>query len=140
MSQYKRYLLQAAVAFMVASGGAAWADDTVGVEPQQVGNISFITGGIGDEERDALKAVKDNYDLSITSSSATDAGAYVADMQVVISDREGHELLNTHAGPLFYAELPSGNYVIEGQSRGQSHKQNVTIAHGKTANVHFTWK
>ena len=130
-SSYLRSLCTAVA--ISASGQQAYA-----MQPQQVGNIIYMTGGIGEEERQAMQSVKNDYNLSLVS--ADKSGAYVGDTQVVISDREGKELLNTESGPLFYAELPPGRYVVEGTSQGQTRQQNVTIAEGKPAHVQFSWK
>lgn len=107
-------------------------------QPQQEGSITYITGGIGDEERDALNAVKNNYNLSIMSASVS--GSFTGDTHIAIRDRQGMELLNTDAGPLFYAKLPAGRYTVEGSSEGQNRSQAITIASGQPAHIHFSWK
>jgi hypothetical protein len=143
MNRYSQYFTQAFLTAAMSAAGISLAYSyTPGYislpQPQQEGAITYVTGGIGDEERDALKAQKKDYNLSIVS--ADKSGAYVGDTRVVISNRQGEKLLDTQAGPLFYANLPPGNYVVEGDSEGQIRKQNITVAEGKPASVHFTWK
>lgn len=104
---------------------------------QQQGNISYVSGGVGQEESSALESVKHNYNLRITSADKT--GHFFGDTHVVVSDMQQHALLDTTGGPLFYASMPNGRYVVEGFSGGQSSKQTVTIASGKPASVHFSW-
>lgn len=112
--------------------------DYVMPQPTQNGNITYITGGIGDEERNALQAVKNHYNLSIMSAGVS--GAFAGDTHIIIRDRAGNEVINTDAGPLFYANLPAGQYVVESSSEGQTHSNKVTVGSGKTANLHLTWR
>jgi len=112
--------------------------DYTAAEPQKEGSITYITGGIGDEEREVLKSVKNDYNLSIMSAGTS--GAFVGDTHIVIHDRTGQEVLNTDAGPLFYAKLPAGRYIVEGTSEGQTRKQAINVASHQPAHVHFSWK
>lgn len=135
MIKNMRYLSLAAM--VLASAITASAAHAYSLQPQQTGNVTYLTGGIGDEERDAMKSVKNSYNFSLMSASK--AGEFVGDTQVVISDRQGNRLINTQAGPLFYAQLPPGHYTVEAMSEGQVRKQNITIAQGRPSNVHFSW-
>ncbi len=105
---------------------------------QQAGAITYITGGIGDEERDALEAVKSDYTLSIISAGAAQ-GAFSGDTHISIS-RKNEELLSVDAGPIFYAMLPPGRYRVTATSRDQIRSQTITIIAGKQASLHFSWK
>jgi len=112
-------------------------DSYTAMQPMQNGEIRYITGGIGDEERAALKQMADQYDVHIMSASAS--GAFVGDTQIRITSAKGNELLSAAAGPLFYADLPSGRYTIEASSNGQSKRQTLMVAHGKPAHLNFIW-
>jgi hypothetical protein len=107
-------------------------------QAMQAGNVTYITGGIGDEERNALQAVKNHYNLSVMSAGAS--GAFAGDTHIVIRDRAGNELVDTDAGPLFYANLPPGSYTVEATSEGQVRNNKVTIGSGKPAHLHLTWR
>lgn len=107
-------------------------------EVQQQGDISYVTGGIGDEERSALEGMQQGYNLRITSTD--DTGHFSGDdTRIVVSDLKQHGLLDVTGGPFFYAILPEGRYSVEGFSDGQSKKQAITIASGKPVDVHFSW-
>ena len=105
---------------------------------QQRGEIHFITGGIGEEETQAMEAVKGDYNLRITSADQT--GHFSGNPHIVIRDMQQNELLSADGGPLFYADLPAGRYLVEGSNLGQSKTQRVTIAGGKIVRVRFTWQ
>ncbi|MDP9128469.1 MAG: carboxypeptidase regulatory-like domain-containing protein, partial [Pseudomonadota bacterium] len=96
-----------------------------------------ITGGIGDEQRSMLEAAQKEYNLHVLSAERD--GSFVAETRVVIRDRKGNALVDTSAGPLFYAKLPSGSYSVEASNEGQSKKQNVTIDSRKASSINFNW-
>ncbi len=135
MTIHTRCISMAAV---MALAVAIPLSDTYALYSSQQGNIAYITGGIGDEERDAMQAVKNQYNLSVMS--AQNSGAFVGYTEVRITDQQGRELVDTEAGPLFYAQLPPGRYIVEGSSRGQTRKQTISVTQGKPAHVHFSWK
>ena len=113
------------------------ADSYTSLQPMQSGEIRYVTGGIGDEERNAMQAMENEYDLHIMS--ATRNGSFAGDTQIKISSSKGTELLTTVAGPLFYADLPNGKYIVEALHDGATRRQNVTITHGKASKVHLSW-
>jgi hypothetical protein len=120
----------ASIMFTVAS----FAADT----PQPIikGDITYISGGIGDEDREALETTKKNYNLIITSAKSS--GSFIGETQLIIYNKLGDELLNTSAGPLFYAHLPNGQYIIEATMGDNSKKKNITIKNN-TVKINFLW-
>lgn len=131
-----QYWLQsvAVLAFLLGTSQAG----AYPLQPKQIGNITYLQGGIGDEERNAMATVKSDYNLSIMSAAVD--GSFVGDTRVIISDRQGNALLDVNSGPLFYAKLPPGKYTVQGMSEGQVHKQNVTVAESQPVHLHFSWK
>lgn len=135
-------LYLSALAALALTTSVAFAQDVMLAEgvpqPQQVGDITYITGGIGEEERSAIEAARSGYNLYIMS--ATRSGHFEGDTHLIIRNTQGKELLKIAAGPLFYAKLPEGRYVVEGSSDDETRSQTITIRTGKTAHVHFGWK
>ena len=107
------------------------------IEPQQQNNISFMTGGIGDEERDALNEAKGRYNLHVMSSSRD--GAFTGDTKLSIQDRKGNTLVTADAGPLFYAQLPAGKYTLTAENNGNQQTKPLTIGKNGSSNVHLLW-
>lgn len=133
----KRSSLSAFAAMVLALYSLpALADDMP--EIMHEGAITYVTGGIGNEEREALESSQRNYNLRITSAEVT--GAFSGDTRIIIRDHSGKELLSTDAGPIFYAKLPDGRYVVEGSNEGQNKKQNITITGSKPVFIKFGWK
>lgn len=133
--KYPVYVLAVAVTAALAVSPAR-ADGNL-PQVQQQGNISYLSGGIGKEESDAMEATRHNYNLRIMSADQT--GHYSGNTHVMVSNLQHRTLLDITGGPLFYANLPNGRYIVKGSDDGQSRSQAVTIAAGKPVNVHFSW-
>lgn len=73
---------------------------------QEYGDVTFVTGGIGDEEREAMQEMRRDYNLHIMRSEKD--GAFTGETNIIIYDRNGNEILAIEAGPLFYINLPVG--------------------------------
>ena len=108
------------------------------LRPIDLGNIVYITGGIGDEERAALQSVKNSYNLHVLSASKD--GAYTGDTRINIHTQDGKALVDTPVGPLFYAKLPRGTYIIKASSEDQVKEQRVTIGLNKSSSINFIWQ
>lgn len=113
-----------------------WADDEP-LEVHQQGNISYVSGGIGEEESEALQSIQHNYNLRVMN--ADKFGHFSGDIHIEISDLRHNVLLETVGGPLFYVNLPKGRYIVKGFSKAQSKKQKVTIVGKNPVHVHFVW-
>jgi hypothetical protein len=107
------------------------------LQPVQAGNVRYMTGGIGEEEREAMSAVKNDYNLHIVNSAVN--GQYTGDTEIVILDNQGQKLASATAGPLFYVALPAGTYTVEATVGGETKKQKVTVGTGKFSSLYFRW-
>ncbi len=103
-----------------------------------LGDISYITGGIGVEETKAMESERSDYNLQIMNSDST--GHFDGTRNILISDENGNELLDVNGGPLFYASLPKGRYLVQGSSKDQVKKQKINVSGNKPAIIHFVWK
>ncbi len=100
------------------------------------GDIFYVTGGIGEESRIELEAVKSDYNLLITN--AYSSGSYIGEADIAIFNESGENIVNTKAGPLFYVNLPKGKYIIEVVLENDTKKINVIIANVQK-NIRFIW-
>lgn len=117
------------------AAGSGNIDDAM--QPVQVGNVTYITGGVGDEERAELQQVKGDYNLHIMSASHD--GAFVGDTHLTVRSKSGEVIFEADAGPLFFAKLPSGVYTIEATHNGSTKKQTVSLKGSKAAHIHLGW-
>ena len=106
---------------------------------QSKGDISYVSGGVGASEQEALKKVRSDYNLWLTFA-VTGTGAFLADVPVTISDKSGQALLEAvSAGPYLYARVPAGTYRVSADNEGQVQTRTVTVpASGGVPEV-FEW-
>ncbi|RXZ36107.1 carboxypeptidase regulatory-like domain-containing protein [Oxalobacteraceae bacterium CAVE-383] len=119
--------------------------------PTTVGNASFISGGIGIDESEAMKAAAAKYSLELVFSARSDrnapgasagaSAAYTADVKVRITDRSGKTVIDTVSqGPYLLANLPDGAYQVEASADGAPAKtQKTTIKKGTHQRLVFSW-
>ena len=104
--------------------------------PETQNGIQFLSGGIGVEERDAMRAEGKDYNLKLSFSLKD--GAYLADVKVAIDSGKKPLVRADSDGPLFYAELPPGKYRITVSYQGKTQTRTVSIGKNATS-VFFHW-
>jgi hypothetical protein len=114
----------------------SWSPDPPPILQQ--GAITYTTGGISLEERDAFKATAYKYNLLV--SNADKVGKLTAETTIVITGKGNQELLTVNdAGPLFYAKLPAGTYVVKAVNGDQKAVRTVSITGKKQGRIYFIW-
>lgn len=92
--------------------------------------IAFAAGGISVSEQQDLERHKDRFSLWVTTA-ARKSGAYLADVQVKISDGAGKVLFNAPLpGPWLFIDLPPGRYTVEATHRGKPQTRSTQIRTG----------
>lgn len=109
---------------------------------QQQGSVQYVSGGIGLDESEAMKAAAKDYPLALTFAAQRDGKAdYVANVAVTISDAQGKAVLQATAeGPYMLVKLPAGNYKVSATYNGQAQQRDVSVQNSGTARVVFEWK
>jgi hypothetical protein len=124
-------------AFACAGLAADLADS--GIKVKSYGNMPYVSGGVGLEERDALAQMSRDYNLKLTF--AVSSGNYLGDVNVVIRDARGQVVLEAVSeGPWFFAKLPSGTYTIRVEVMGKAQQQSSRVPAKGQAQVNFFWK
>jgi hypothetical protein len=110
-----------------------------GPEPQQQGDIGFVSGGVGDDDRAALRQMAHNYNLRL-QFAIQGSGEYLADVNVTLTDEKGRTLLDTISdGPLFFAKVPPGRYKITAAEGGRTLTRAVVVPADGPAAQAFYW-
>jgi hypothetical protein len=123
---------RAALALALALGGA-W---THAQEPAHQ-EAQYITGGVGAEEREDMKAQREQYNLLLTFADRN--GEMQAGVAVTVRDRRGRTVLEVpEAGPMVYAKLPPGSYRISASVDGRQQVRSANLGHGPRE-VAFHW-
>lgn len=103
-----------------------------------VGDVSYVSGGVGEESREQLKAFAPAFNLKLLL--AHKSGEYIGDVQIVLVDAKGKEILKAVAeGPIFMANLPAGRYEVIATTEGLTQKQRATVVKGKLGTLVFRW-
>lgn len=100
--------------------------------------ITYLSGGIGLDELEALSHMGQDYALKL--GFAERAGNYLSDVEVRIKDAGSNTILEAVSqGPWFFAKLPTGQYTILATTRGITHQHVARVtAHGQTS-FYFYW-
>jgi hypothetical protein len=106
--------------------------------PKQQNGISYVNGGIGEDEQSAMRAQRSDYNLLLTFATKQ-SGAYRSDVQLDIMDTKGNTLLSAaNSGPMLYAKLPAGTYRISAAAEGKVFKRSVRIGRApKEVTLHW---
>ncbi len=110
-----------------------------GITPQTQGEVTFVSGGIGEDEHKALRAIQGQYNLHLTFA-VKGSGEYASDVKVKIEDAKGHTILNTAAaGPHLFAKLKPGHYKVTADRDGHVITEDVAAPakHGISVVFHF---
>jgi hypothetical protein len=95
--------------------------------PQQQNGVTYLNGGVGQDEQNALKAFKADYNLQLTFATKQ-SGAYRSDVQLDIADAKGASILSVaNTGPMFFVKLPAGTYRISAAAEGKTFKRTVKV-------------
>ena len=94
---------------------------------KQQNGITYVNGGVGEEEQAAMKAQRADYNLLLTFATKQ-SGAYRSDVQLDIMDAKGANLVTAaNTGPMFFAKLPPGTYRISAAAEGKTFKRTVKV-------------
>jgi hypothetical protein len=101
--------------------------------------ISYISGGIGLDERERLTSIGKNYSMKLVF--AVKRREYLADVRVKIMDNSGKKVLDAVSeGPWFYADLPTGKFTVSASLSGREKQSTANIVKGKSqTTLRFYW-
>ena len=125
-------------AILAGMGATEGENLGAGLTVQQKNGISYVSGGVGDDQQNALKSTGDRFNLKVTL--ATRGGKYLGGADIRIIDGQGEEILATRSdGPLFLAKLPPGNYTVHANAEGKSLSQKVDLSAKSQQQVVMSW-
>lgn len=92
---------------------------------------AVLSGGVGDEEREAMKQEYDEYNLHLAfaeKSPESKKAEFVSDVDVAIRDAKGREVWQGKAdGPMLFAKLPPGRYTVSASYEGKTKQKTVQV-------------
>jgi hypothetical protein len=129
------------IAIVVLAVLSTLSFDAPGVESLQGAQISYVNGGIGKEEADALHAQAPDYSIELVFvRKVDDREEFLADVHLVITDADGRVVLDRAAqGPIFLARFPDGTYTISAEYHGDTHTRRVAVGGGRHEKIALAW-
>ncbi len=100
--------------------------------------ISYLSGGFGVEEREALHSMSKGDNLKLTF--ALDNKDFLGGAKVVIKDNKGETVLQANSdGPWFFTKLPEGRYTILATAMGKTLSRVAHVSARGQTQLHFAW-
>lgn len=110
----------------------------VQVQSQEQNGITYLSGGIGEDESKAIQQTS-GYNLHMTFSVGTE-NEYTSGVNVVIQKAPGQTVLTLNdAGPLVYVKLPAGKYTVIATRNGETRQDVTEVGNGAARNLIFHW-
>ncbi|MDI3272890.1 carboxypeptidase regulatory-like domain-containing protein [Pseudomonas sp. AL03] len=124
---------------MLSAGSLEPIDNSgVQVQRQEQNGITYLSGGIGEDESKAIQQTT-GYNLHMTFSIGPE-NKYVPDVDVVIQKAPGQTVLTlSQAGPLVYVQLPPGKYSVVATRNGEAKHDTTDVGSGTARNLVFHW-
>ena len=110
--------------------------------PEQTqGGVTYVSGGVGQEETQAFEAAAVQYPLMLEFAiKHAPRAEYTANVHVVVTDTQGRRVLDTHSdGPFLLAKLPVGRYIVTAERHHEPLTRTVHVASHKPTHVMFLW-
>lgn len=112
---------------------------TAAMQVQDYQGVSYITGGVGLEERQELEGMAKDFNLKLVF--AVQGGQYLGDVQVRIQDGQGKTVLEaTSKGPWLYASLKPGTYTVLASDANERLEHKTQVGAGKQTELSFAFK
>jgi hypothetical protein len=114
------------------------AADLSALPPAQTqGNITYITGGVGQPESTAMKAAAGRYDLALMFANRS--REFLADVKVDITDSRGTRVLDITSGPILLVDLPDGRYTVHADVAGSPIVKHINVRGRHHQQVAYVW-
>jgi hypothetical protein len=109
--------------------------------PQTQGTVTYVSGGIGQEEARAFATAASQYPLTLEFAvKHTPRAAFTTRVPVLITDARGRTMLEaTSNGPFFLVTLPTGYYRVTAEHHGQRLTKTIRLAPAQPVHVLFLW-
>ena len=131
-----------AVSAMTLALNAVGAPDSHLPATHRQGEVTYVMGGIGQTEVEAIKHVARYYPLELEFLlKAKPRDEYLADVKVRIKDAHDRMVLNVTAdGPFLLARMPAGKYTVSAERNHQIEHRQIEISANEHRRVVFEWR
>ena len=125
--------------FMIFVGGFAFAQIPA---TQHSNGISYISGGVGEEEAVAILAEAKQWPVLLELSQIENGrGVWIFGANIKVSNAKKQVVFNALAdGPYMLINLEPGDYTIEASFQGVSQKRALSIKANTSQKISLFWK
>lgn len=133
--------------WMTAVGGAALLATTGLAQampaPEAVshGEATYVNGGIGKLEVEAMHRIASHYPVSMTFAQRNQgANEFVAGVKLRVTDEHGKQVMTLgDSGPLLLLKIPAGKYTVHAEYDGKVKTQSLDVTAGHHERISFLW-
>ncbi|SEA13095.1 hypothetical protein [Paraburkholderia sartisoli] len=105
---------------------------------QQQGDVSFTSGGVGQDESKALRAAQSQWPLSLRFTGP--GSDFLADVEVQVVDAHGASVLEAKSrGPYMLVRLRPGRYTVHATYKDREQTKPVSVTGKGTTRAAFAW-
>ena len=116
---------------------AAVAQEEV-LAPGFANGIPYLSGGIGDEEREAIDRARNNYNIKLVLAEAS--GSFVSNVALHITTVLGEPVISIPgAGPLVLLQLQPGTYLINADYERRNVQKRFDVSDNVAQTVNVLW-
>lgn len=110
-----------------------------GLEPETKGSVTWVSGGIAEDELQEMRAVQGRYNLRLLFA-VQGTGEYLADIPVRAVNAKGETVLDAVSrGPMLFAKMPAGTYKVTVSSEGRAQSRSIGVPASGAASQSFYW-
>lgn len=123
----------------------SFAEENPSLPPVKTqGQTQFLSGGIGRDESDAILQARISWPLTLELTQLTQAASptaeYISDVQIIIKDALGNNVLDTTAeGPYLLVKLPAGKYSLDATYNSITLHRNFNLQKAPGKKVALVW-
>lgn len=128
-----------ALIFGLLLGSSVWAQIP---QTQYSQGISYITGGVGEEESTAILAEAKQWPLLLELSQLENGrGVWIFGSQIKILNAKNTVVFDAKAdGPYMLINLTAGDYAIQASYQGVEQKRSISVKAGQSQKISIFWK
>lgn len=108
------------------------------LEPGFANGVPYLSGGIGDEEREAIDRARKNYNTKLVLAETS--GSYVSNVSLTVATVLGEPVVTlSGAGPLVLLQLPPGSYLVTADYEGRKAQKRFDVSDNVAQTVVVAW-
>lgn len=125
--------------FGLLLGSSVWAQIP---QTQYSQGVSYITGGVGEEESTAILAEAKQWPLLLELSQLENGrGVWIFGSQIKILNAKNTVVFDAKAdGPYMLINLTAGDYAIQASYQGVEQKRSISVKAGQSQKISIFWK